>query len=293
MKFGDILCGFKTLIYDVIKIYVKNIPQVALQIWYLELVSDHDGIVYASMIFSILSLVITALSMISQRNIINSQHFVSIEFDIVGGITRENKQRCKNRVKIIQMEMATLMGLNETLLEVTRPSPTKKGLKVHINIYINHVKSIDMNIEQDINAAQNRGEIGEIIKTAWELSLNPEISNIKYKKHESKEMRDNMVFIGMMNTISKMNHPNQHSVHSEIAMGRIDVDGDMENTEESNEDLYDQDHDEFEGMDEKNTELPPLIPPVAMIQSAEDFGEKSHDSGAGFRENEQETSYIQ
>ena len=122
--------------------------------------------------------VITALSMISQRNIINSRHFVSIEFDVIGLITRENKQRCKNRVQIIQMEMATLIGLDESLLEVTRPSATKKGLKVHINIYINHLKSIDMDIEKDINEANYKGEIAKIIKTAWELSSNPEISNL-------------------------------------------------------------------------------------------------------------------
>ena len=202
---------------------------------------------------------ITALSMISQRNMIRSQHFVSIEFDVIGMVIIENQKQCRNRVKKIQMQMAALLGLHESLLEVIRPVPIRKGLKVHINIYISYTKAIDMNIERDINEAHRNREITEIIQKSWKLSANPTISNVKYTRHESKEGEKNAVFIGIINKISQINRKANHQVVvSEIAMSSVDV-IDKDNDDDSDdsqsiEDMYD------EGID-GNAQLVPFTTP--------------------------------
>ena len=161
--------------------------------------------------------------MISQRNIITTQHFVSIEFDVIGMITAKNKKQCRNRVKTITMEMATILGLHESLFEVIRPAPIKKGLMVHINIYINYTKEIDMNIERDINEAQKKGEISEIIKKAWKLSTYPTISNIKYIRQESQERTNTLVFGRTISTISQMKKKVNDENVSEIVMTPVGV----------------------------------------------------------------------
>ena len=168
--------------------------------------------------FSILSLVVTVLSMLFQRKIVRSRDFVSIEFDIAIPRTT-NRKRCKNKVKSIQNEIGILLGLEEDLVEVMRPSIIKKGFRICINIYISNAKAIDMSIEREMNDANNKGEIAEIIKTAWNLTSDPLISNINYTKHDSKEREENTVFIQMIKRISKMKlNVSQQKIGMELAM---------------------------------------------------------------------------
>ena len=243
----------------------------------MTLVESYGEVVFASMIFSVLSLVITALSMVSQRNLINAQHFASIEFDVTGTITTDNKQKCRNRVKKIQSGMAMLMGLDEKFLEISRPTPTKDGLRIHINIYINHTKSIGMNIEKDMKEAQMNGRIAYIIETAWKLSANPDISNVKYTKHKSQRRKENEV------DIVRVYKMTEQSIGAQIEMGRMrpmkqDFDVDEE---ESIEELYDEIKSEVEGVDMNNDMLQHML---QQIQSGEHQGEKSHDSHTNSQE---------
>ena len=108
-------------------------PQLALQAWFLTFQAKGiNGIVYASMSFSLLSIIISVASMASQKNIVKSQDFVTVEFDVLGRSIMSNKKKCQNRVKAIQGAISSLLGLNERVLEIIRPTTVKKGLRVHI-----------------------------------------------------------------------------------------------------------------------------------------------------------------
>ncbi len=144
---------------------------------------------------SILSIIISILSMISQRNIVRSTGYCTIKFDVTGPAVVNSMSKCRNRVKQLQTQTASLLGLNKNLVEIVRPTEIKKGLRICINIFVNNATAIDMNIEKEINNSKQSGELTQIMKISWELSSTPIISNIKYGKHESKERRDNKVVI--------------------------------------------------------------------------------------------------
>ena len=188
-------------------------PQLGLQIWYLfSQTADVNLIVYAAMGFSTLSIIISIAALASQGHIIRNQDFVSIEFEITGNSIMTNKKKCKNRVKAIKNSIASLLGLDESLLEIIRPTTIKKGLKVRIYVYINHTKAIDMNIERDINKAQKSGEIASIVQTAWNLKEFPNITNVECIKHASLERQENTVVIGRMKKSNQMGlEVDQHS----------------------------------------------------------------------------------
>ena len=131
--------------------------------------------------------------MISQRKIARVRDYVSIEFDVTGASLIAKKKSCKLRVKGIRNGISSLLGIDESLLEVTKPMTIKKGLKVTTNIYINNTKAIDMSIEKDMNDAQQSGELAEIIKEAWRLSAIPAVSKVEYMMHESKDRKKNTV----------------------------------------------------------------------------------------------------
>ena len=199
--------------------------------------------------------------MASQKNIVRSQDFVTVEFDVLGRSIMANKQKCKNRVIAIQNSIAGLLGLDESLLEVMRPVTIKKGLKVRINIYINNATAIDMNIDKDIHEAEQSGEIAEIVKSAWDLDEVPTVLNVKYDKHESEERQQNAVFIGILRRISSL-RVKQQQVKEEIAMNKDKNNGD---------DGSERDH-------LNEMELPPRIPSVVGVITKSHSGEYLQDS---------------
>ena len=143
-------------------------------------------------LFSVLSIIISILSMISTRNILRNTDYVSIEFDVTGLIDTKNH---RNRVKKIKSGFATSFGINSHLFDIARPIQIKHGLRININIKLNITKQIDMNIEKMVNDMNESGELEEILKYAWSLTKSPNISNINVTQHESKERRLNTIDI--------------------------------------------------------------------------------------------------
>lgn len=204
----------------------QNVPQLAIQIWFLiQYSSDINTVVYASILFSSLSLFITVLTVTSQRNILKSRDRVTLEFDVTGKIIMENIDNCRNKIKSIKKGIASSLGINNTLLEITKPMPIKNGLKLNIKIYINYTKAIDMNIENDFNEATKQGQIAEIIASSWTLTSKPNISNIKYAQHESKERKKNTVSLKMVTSQS------DHQIGTEMAMSNMNKNDTLPATE--------------------------------------------------------------
>ena len=147
------------------------------------------------MVFSILSIIISILSMISKRNIIRSRDYVSVEFDIKGAAIISNINECQNRKNKLQIRIASLIGIDRSLIEMVRPKQIKHGLKIKINFHINNTRAIDMNIEKDIKNSKISGELANIMQESWSLSSIPTIENLTYSKYESKERRNNTELI--------------------------------------------------------------------------------------------------
>ena len=77
--------------------YIQNIPQVLIQIVFIIFILEgNDIIVYIAMSFSLLSIIISTLSMVSTRKILRNTDYVSIQFDVTGLLDVRNY---RNRVK--------------------------------------------------------------------------------------------------------------------------------------------------------------------------------------------------
>ena len=179
--------------------------------------SNADEIVYASMFFSGLSLIITALSSGSQRSLMKAREYVSIEMNVKSASVLENKKKCKNQVKSIQNGIASLLGLEETLVEVIRPVTIKDGLRLHIDIYGYQTKLKDKGIGEKIQETNAIDDIAQIIKSSWMLSSDPAISNVKFGIHESKQSGGNTVY----KELDESTHIAQETMETEIAMSTM------------------------------------------------------------------------
>lgn len=181
-------------IYSIV--LLENIPQLSLQIWLLlSFGSTNSDVVYLAMTFSAFSIIVTVFSLISQRSIIRSRDYVSISMDITGSMVVSNLTPCQNRKIKLQSQIGALMGLDRELIEIERPTQIKQGLRLQINFHINNTRAIDMNLEREMKAAQQSGQLAEILKNSWKLPSVPLVSNIKYQKHESKKRRKHTAVI--------------------------------------------------------------------------------------------------
>ena len=208
---------FCVLSLTAVFVYLKNIPQLVIQIVFFAMFqqSQNNIILYLAMTFSILSIIISALSMISTRSISRNTDYVSIEFDVTG---LSDIKQCRNRVKKIKSAFSTSIGVNALLFDISRPIQIQRGLKMSINMKLNYTKQIDMNIEKLMNDMNQSGELAEILKLSWSLTNTPKISNINVTKHESKERRIHKVVVnhksedirdpkGVISTFSKVELP--------------------------------------------------------------------------------------
>ena len=147
------------------------------------------------MTFSFGSIILAILALCTAIKLVNSQDYYSIKFDVKGSTISSNFRNYRNHVTKMRYEICGILGLHENLVEITKPMQIPNGLQINLNLYINNTKAIDLNPEKIMNNANNSGQLAKIIKNAWELSEMPLISNIFYKKNESKARRKNEVII--------------------------------------------------------------------------------------------------
>ena len=162
--------------------------------------TDSNNMALISMTFSALSILISVMSMYAQRSIVRRTGFVSIEFQVQGGVDA----KCKNRTKEVKKGMASLLGVSARLVEVLRPIPHKEGMKLKLNVYISHSKAIDMNIQEENNKARESGELAEMMRRAWDID--PEalasIETVRVERHDSKVRRKHMVELEAVTSVS-------------------------------------------------------------------------------------------
>ena len=73
------------------------------------------------------------------------------------------------RYKRIQQEFAAILEIDKSLIGMARPMIVLHGLKMEMNIYLNHTQSIDMNIQETLQRHTGNGVIAKIFKKSWNL----------------------------------------------------------------------------------------------------------------------------
>ena len=237
-------------IYSVV--FFENIPQILLQIGYILSLSSKkkiNSIVYATMCFSILSLLITLLSINLYKKIIESRDYTHIEIDIKGQMIINNMNKCKNRINKLRQQLSGILGVSPKSIDIQRPFQIPNGLRISMNVYINNIKSIDINCSKILSNSIKSGQLNKIFQQCWQLSSIPNITNLNHTKHESKEREKNTVIIKHETEmikkikINKINIPTNHTL--------VASDSTLEPGDDNNTDI-------------NSASLPPMIPPVVV-----------------------------
>merc|ERR1712228_1054118 len=177
-------------------VILENVPQLILQCLYLWLtLKMNEYIVWISISFSFLSLILSVLSMIEQKKLSESTGYDEISFDVTGSmVTAENESgdryKHRNKYKQIQASFAGEFGLSVDLLEVMKPTPVQNGFKVKIFVFVGNARSIDQRFARKMKDTAN---LAEIMMDCWKLESLPTISNTFHCRHSSKKSKDNEI----------------------------------------------------------------------------------------------------
>ena len=132
---------------------------------------------------------------------VDSQDYYSIQVDITGNVIVSHIKSVRNRYKKLQKQLSVILGVNENLIEITRPTIIANGVRLNINIYVSYVKAVDMNIQSLMRKCRGSGQLMNILKESWNLNSSsgdvPNIGDFKYHMHESKVRKEHSVNVEM------------------------------------------------------------------------------------------------
>ena len=166
---------------------LQNVPQLALQIWYLNLLDSSNIIAVASAIFSGISILVTVLSMTMEKSLINQQEYTLIKMDVISKSAKAKSRFCKKRVNHIKRKMSEIVGLDKRLIEMIKPRVIPKGLRIECYLYVLNEESVENEYVKLFEEAKSDGSLAQCIHEAWKLSLVPNIINLKVKEIKSDQ----------------------------------------------------------------------------------------------------------
>ena len=172
-------------IYSIV--LIENLPQVILQCVYLLQIGDFDFIAISSMIFSLISIIVMIVSMMTEKKILNGAGHGKAEFDVTGSMILGKAHHYRNKTKGIRNSISSVLGLESEVIEVMRPTKIPSGLNISTNIHLNHIQSRDIDYKQLLTKCQQSGQLAEIIKNEWKLQSVPSVSKVRFKVLESKD----------------------------------------------------------------------------------------------------------
>ena len=135
-----------------------------------------------SVVFSFSSIMITILSVITQRKIYKSQEYIEITFDITGNAIANKSKYCKGRMRGIKQFLTITLGVDNNALELQKPMNIPNGLRIRSHIAGLFDKSAGNPMDKSwklINESVNNGTLLNVVKDEWKLSSFVIIANIQ------------------------------------------------------------------------------------------------------------------
>eukprot|EP01084_Bolivina_argentea_P118037 209521_1 len=169
-------------------------PQLLLQCWYLVTTGAfNDPITISSIIFSLISVIVSVLSMMMQKSLSHSTGYHHVKMEITGASVTSNAKNCKTLKNKLIKELAKHIGVHHSVVEVVKPTPFHGGFEVRLNIYVGDIETtesfIKSNYGQILEDAQNDGHLQEIFKKGWKLDDKPNIQIVASYEVQSKTQR--------------------------------------------------------------------------------------------------------
>ena len=181
---------------------VQNLPQVVLQCVYLWKIGEFDEIAISSMVFSSISIIVTIVAMITEKQILNASGHAIIKFKVSGTMIVSKSSEYRNKTWGLKKSLSDVLGLNHKIIEILRPNKIPNGLQMTVNIHLNHIQSRDIDYKKLLIKCQQSGQLAEIIKTQWKLKAVPDVSSIDFQIQESKNRINSRVTISVQSVES-------------------------------------------------------------------------------------------
>ena len=157
-----------------------------IQIWYIAATDGHyNEIIIISLIFTVISILVSIMSMCVTRKISKEQTVIIIEFEVKGQIIVSN-ERNTNRAKKLKEQLGSILGINKDLIDLERPQKIPGGVKVRLNIQMNADQAGKHKLQELINKAMQNEQLSDTVKEAWKLTMKPNVKNLKCKEKDSK-----------------------------------------------------------------------------------------------------------
>eukprot|EP01083_Nonionella_stella_P050829 135091_1 len=171
---------FKTKkLYSII--LFENTPQVILSVWYTILLGELDYIPAAQMLFSCISIVVTAIAVVLQKRIRDKQDSVYLSIDIQGQCVMDQLKICENRINKIKSYLAqSVLGVNVQSIAIQKPfgGSLVNGLRLHIHVvrvHDNSHRNLAHHYRRLLENAMRNGTLGAAIQDEWQLTSVPDI----------------------------------------------------------------------------------------------------------------------
>eukprot|EP01084_Bolivina_argentea_P175128 303324_1 len=167
-------------------VIIQNVPQIIIQIWYLtQSQNTASYIAISSLIFSVISIIVTVLSVFNQKKILNSQSSIKITMDVIGEF---DPDECSTKIAKIKTYFINRI-FGDNFVELFRPTKIRNGLRFTVQFYL--IDNRDDHDEVDdykklLNEVVSNNVLPELIQHAWNINKCPKIQNLNIKKIESK-----------------------------------------------------------------------------------------------------------
>eukprot|EP01083_Nonionella_stella_P307041 1077641_1 len=172
-------------VYSVV--LLENIPQLVLQSYFVYSLGSLDDLVtLTSILFSLLSIIVSVLSMFTQRSISRGQGTVSISVAVTGPAVMKKASNCKRMKNALIKELSILVGVSRSITDILKPVPIKQGFEITVQFT---VTDSDQDFYRTLMEVQAKGELQHIFKRAWDLSDLPTVGHLKQTVVQSKRER--------------------------------------------------------------------------------------------------------
>ena len=191
---------------------------------------DNQSIIaMASAVFSAISIIITVLSMMMAKTLINAQEHTLIMVDVKSDEVAIRASKYAKRTYKIKKGIAAILGLERVLIEFLPPQSIPNGVQLRIALYVENEQSKKLKYKDIIGNAGETGRLTDIIQKAWKLKNVPIIENIECKLIQSK---NNAKKLNTMSTDTMFNEGDEMAVTIQMTKSMEDKDAGYEHAKE-------------------------------------------------------------
>eukprot|EP01083_Nonionella_stella_P039106 106358_1 len=114
-------------------VFLENLPQLCVQSYYIWISENvNNPIAISSIIFSMVSIIISTMHLMIEKQINYQQKYVIIKLHVTGECVVQKRSNCKTLSHDLKRKLGTYLGINAKTIEIMKPTNIDGGVKVRI-----------------------------------------------------------------------------------------------------------------------------------------------------------------